>query len=186
MKASDILALLPVMPSDMPQIATSTEPPTRQSLENFQESIQDQAMAITISDPLLGFLGLVLKDSIFQTLSDPATSYTPSADPGNSPNVTSTGAVIAEATRVFIIEQDKYNTYVQIKIILISMITTNCPEKYLSDLKDPITKFHRCTPLELLNHLWTTFGTITSKALTDNWSSMNAQWNPPTPIADLF
>jgi hypothetical protein len=76
-------------------------------------------MALTTSDPLLGFLGLVLKDSIFQTLSNPATSYTPPADPGNSPNVTSTGAVIAEATRVFIIEQDKYNMYVQFKIILI-------------------------------------------------------------------
>jgi hypothetical protein len=153
MKASDILALLPVTPSGMPQIATSTEPLTSQSLKNFQESIQYQAMAITTSDPLLGFLGLVLRDSIFQTLSDPATSYTPPANPGNSPNVTGTGAVIAEATRVFIIKQDKYNTYVQFKIILISMITTNCPEKQLSDLKDPITKFCRCTPLELLDHL---------------------------------
>jgi hypothetical protein len=182
MKASDILALLPVTPSNMPQIATSTEPPTRQSLKNFQESIQDQAMAITTSDPLLSFLGLVLNDSIFQTLSHTATSYTPPADPGNAPNATSTGAVIAEATRVFVMDQDKYNTYVQFKIILNLMITTNCP----SDLKDPITKFCRCTPLELLDHLWTTFGTITSKDLTDNWSLMNAQWNPPTPIADLF
>jgi hypothetical protein len=155
-------------------------------LKNFQESIQDQAMAITTSDPLLGVLGLVLRDSIFQTLSDPATSYIPPANPGSSPNLTGTGAVIAEATRVFIIEQDKYNTYAQFKIILISMITRNCPEKYLSDLKDPITKCRRCTPIELLDHLWTTFGTITSKDLTDNWSSMNAQWNPPTPIADLF
>ena len=66
------------------------------------------------------------------------------------------------------------------------MITTNCPEKYLSDLKDPITKFRRCTPIQLLNHLWSTFGTITSKDLTTNWNMMNAQWNPPTPIADLF
>ena len=186
MKASDILALLPVTPSDMPQIATSTEPPNRQSLKIFQESIQDQAMAITTSDPILGFLGLVLKDTTYQTLSATATSYAPPADPGNAPNATGTAAVIAENTRVFIIEKDKYNTYIQFKIILISMITKNCPEKYLSDLKDPITKFRRCSPLDLLNHLWKTFGTITSKDLTDNWSSMNAQWNPPTPITDLF
>jgi hypothetical protein len=186
MKASDILALLPVKPTDMPQIATSTEPPTRQSLKNFQESIQDQAMAITTSDPILGFLGLVLKDSIFQTLNDTAASYVPPENPGDTPTATGTAAVIAEATRVFAIDQEKYNTYLQFKIILISMITTNCPEKYLSDLKDPITKFCRRSPLELLNHLWTTFGTITSKDLTENWSSMNTQWNPPTPIADLF
>jgi hypothetical protein len=187
MKASDILALLPVKPSDMPQIATSTKHPTRQSLKNFQESIQDQAMAITTSDPLLGFLCLVLKDSIFQTLSNTATSYTHPAHPGNTLNPTGTWTFIAEAKRVFVIDQDKYNTYIQFKIILILMITTNCcPKKYLSDLKDPITKFCRCTPLELLDHLWTTFGTTTSKDLTDNWSTMNAQWNPPTPIADLF
>ncbi len=186
MKASDILALLPVKPSEMPQIATSTEPPTRQSLKIFQESIQDQAMAITTSDPILGFLGLVLKDTVFQTLNATATSYVPPMDPGTAPTATGTAAVITEATRVFVINQDKYNTYVQFKIILISMITTNCPEKYLSDLKDPITKFRRCDPLELLDHLWSTFGTITSKDLTTNWSTMNAQWNPPTPIADLF
>jgi hypothetical protein len=186
MKASHILALLPVTPSDMPQIPTSTEPPNRQSLKTFQESIQDQAMAITTSDPLLGFLGLILKDSIFQTLNATATSYTPPADPSNAPNPTGNATVVAKATRVFVIDKDKYNTCVQFKIILILMITTNCPEKYLSDLKDPITKFRCCTPLELLNHLWTTFGTITSKNLTDNWSSINAQWNPPTPIADLF
>ena len=186
MKASDILALLPVKPSDMPQIATSTEPPTRQSLKNFQESIQDQAMAITTSDPILGFLGLVLQDSTYQTLSASGTSYAAPLDPGPAPSATGSAAVITEATRVFVLEKDEYNTYVQFKIILISMITTNCPEKYLADLKDPITKFRRCTPLQLLAHLWTTFGTITSKDLTNNWSSMNAQWNPPTPIADLF
>ena len=186
MKASDILALLPVKPADMPQIATATEPPNRQSLQRFQESIQDQAMAITTSDPILGFLGLVLQDSIFQTLNATATSYAPPADPGVAPPATGTGAVIAKNTRVFVIDLDKYNTYIQFKIILLSMITTHCPEKYLSNLKDPITKFRRCSPIQLLNHLWSTFGTITSKDLTDNWSAMNAQWNPPTPIADLF
>jgi hypothetical protein len=186
MKASDILALLPVTPSDMPQIATSTEPPNRQSLKLFQESIQDQAMAITTSDPILGFLGLVLKDTTFQTLSATANSYAPPTDPGDAPIAVGTAAIITENTRVFVIEKDKYNTYIQFKIILISMITKNCPEKYLSDLKDPITKFRRCSPLDLLDHLWKTFGTITSKDLTDNWASMNAQWNPPTPIADLF
>jgi hypothetical protein len=186
MKASDILALLPSKSNDMPQIATSTEPPNPQYLQKFQESIQDQAMAITTSDPVLGFLGLFLKDSIFQTLNATAGSYAPPTNPGDSPNATGTAAVITKATQMFVINQDKYNTYLQFKIILISMITTICPKKYLANLKDPITKFCQCSPFDLLNHLWTTFGTITSKDLTDNWSTMNAQWNPPTPIADLF
>jgi hypothetical protein len=186
MKASDILALLPVTPSDMPQIATSTAPPTRQSLKNFQESIQDQAMAITTSDPLSRFPRPSPQRLHLPNPQRPSNLLHTASRSRQLSQRIGTGAVIAEATRIFIIEQDKYNTYVQFKIILISMITTNCPDKYLSDLKDPITKFRRCTPLELLDHLWTTFGTITSKDLTDNWSLMNAQWNPPTPIADLF
>ncbi len=47
MKASDILALLPIKPEAMPKIATSTQEPTRLTLKQFQECIQDQAMAIT-------------------------------------------------------------------------------------------------------------------------------------------
>jgi hypothetical protein len=66
------------------------------------------------------------------------------------------------------------------------MITNNCPDKYLTSLKDPITKFRRCTPLQILQHLWQEYGTITSQDLTANYTTMTAQWNPPTPIADLF
>jgi hypothetical protein len=66
MKASDLLALLPVKPEAMPKIATSIQEPTRLTLKSFQECIQDQAMA-SANEPTLGFLGLVLKDSSYVT-----------------------------------------------------------------------------------------------------------------------
>ena len=65
------------------------------------------------------------------------------------------------------------------------MITNNCPEKYLTVLKQPITKVYQCTPLQLLSHLWNEYGTITSHDLTMNYTQMMAQWNPPNPIEDL-
>jgi hypothetical protein len=188
MKASDILALLPVKLEDMPKIATSTQEPTRQSLKAFQECIQDQAMAITSSDPILGFLGLVIQDSRYITLSATQTSYTPPTDPGAAPPDTAglTAFQISEGVRRYSIERDDFKTFCEFKIILISMITNNCPDKYLTTLKDPITKFRRCTPLQLLQHLWNDYGTITSQDLTANYTKMTAQWNPPTPIEDLF
>jgi hypothetical protein len=66
------------------------------------------------------------------------------------------------------------------------MIVNSCPDKYLTTLKDPITKFCRCTPLQLLQHLCHEYGTISSQDLTSNYTAMTAQWNPPTPIEDLF
>jgi len=69
MKASDIVALLPSKLEDMPKIATPTQEPNRQTLKVFQECIQDQAMAITTSDAILGYLGLVLKEESYITLS---------------------------------------------------------------------------------------------------------------------
>jgi hypothetical protein len=97
MKASDILALLPVKPEAMPKIATSIQEPTRLTLKSFQECIQDQAMAITsANEPTLGFLGLVLKDSSYVTINN-GNSYAHPVDPGLSP-VHATGATAAQIT----------------------------------------------------------------------------------------
>ena len=188
MKASDILALLPFKPEDMPKLATTTKEPNRQSLKAFQECIQDQAMAITTTDPILGFLGLVITDIKYVTLSNTGASFTAPLDPGViPPDPTNLTAVqLAEAIRQYNLARDEFKTYCAFQIILISMITNSCPKKYLTSLKDPITKFRRCTPLALLQHLWTEYGTITSQDLTTNYTRMTAQWNPPTPIEDLF
>jgi len=189
MKASDILALLPVKLEDMPKIATSTQEPTRLSLKAFQECIQDQAMAITsATEPMLGFLGLVLTNTRYITVSNAGASYIAPVDPGASPvhGANATAAQITETSRLFTIQRDHYKTSCEFQVILVSMITNNCPEKYLNALKHPITKFRQCTPIQLLDHLWTEYGTITSHDLTTNYAKMTAQWNPPTPIEDLF
>jgi len=167
----------------MPKIATSTQEPNRQTLKFFQECIQDQAMTIASSDPTLaGYLGLVLKNSSFITLSANATSFVAPRDPGINPTATNnaTAAQIAEALRRFKIEREEYKTFCEFKIILVSMITNSCPEKYLTALKHPITKFRCCTPLALLTHLWKEYETITSQDLTANYARMTAQWMDPS------
>ena len=45
----------------MPEIETTRNKPTREIIKTFQESIQDQAMAITTCDHNLGFLGMILQ-----------------------------------------------------------------------------------------------------------------------------
>ena len=128
-------------------------------------------MAIASSPaPLLGFLGLVLKDSSFITFTNNQASYIPPADPGPAPVhvANATGAQITEVSRLFTIKMEDYKTYREFNIILSLMITYNCPEKYLTSLKHPITKFRQCTPIQLLTYLWNEYGTITSHDLTIN------------------
>ena len=74
----------------------------------------------------------------------------------------------------------------EFRIILISVIIKKCPEKYMTTIKYRITKFCQCGPLNVIYHLYTEYGTITYSNLTANFDCMNARWNPPTPIADLF
>ena len=136
---------------------------------------------------MLGFLGLVLKDASYITINN-GNSYTLPVDPGPGPvhANNATAAQITETSCLFTIARNHYKTYCKFQVILISMITNCCPEKYLTVLKHPITKIRQCTPLQLLNHLWNEYGTITSHDLTMNYAQMTAQWNPPTPIEDLF
>ena len=186
MNPSDILALLPVKPEDMPKIATISNQPTQESIKDFQESIQYQDMYITTCDHNLDLLGMVLQASDF----DPLKNRNPFAlpiYPGTSPvNATGTAAQITEVVRLYKYDKEKFTTYYEFHIILISMITNKCTEKFMVTLKHCITNFCQREPLTIINQLYTDYGTINSSNLTDFFDRMNARWNPPTPIADLF
>ena len=81
MKPANILALIPVKPEDMPEIATIKNKPTRASIKAFQESIQDQSMAITICDHNLDLLRMVLQASDINPLNN-GNPFSPPTDPG--------------------------------------------------------------------------------------------------------
>ena len=150
MNKADILELLPTKAEDMPEIETITNKPTRASIKAFQEIIQDQAKSITTCDHNLGFLGMVLRVSYFDPLNN-RNPFSSPTDPGPSPvNDIVTGAQITEGVRLYRYEKEKFTTYCVFRIILISMITNKCHEKYINILKHRIIKFLQYEPLTLL------------------------------------
>ena len=101
MKPAEILALLTFKPKDIPKMATIKNKPTWASIKAFQESIQDQSIAITTFDHNLSFFGMVLQASYFGPLSN-GNLYTPPIDPGPAPaNAISTSAQITEVVRIY-------------------------------------------------------------------------------------
>ena len=130
MKASDISALLPIKTEAMPKIATFAQEPTRLTLKSFQECNQDQAIAIiSATEPLLGFLGLILKDASYITINN-GNSYILSVVPGPCPEHANNQN---SHSNHFTIAQEHYKTYCKFQVILVSMITNCCL------LKHPIT-----------------------------------------------
>ena len=119
MNPADILALLPVKPEEMTEIATITYQPTWESIKDFQESIQDQSISITTCDHNLVFLGIVIWASYFDTLNN-RKLFAPAIDPGPTAiNATGTANQITGFVHLYKYEKEKPTTYCEFYIILI-------------------------------------------------------------------
>ena len=98
---ADILALIPVKPEDMPEIATRTNKPTRLIIKAFQEIIQDQAMSITPCYHNLGLLGMIIRASYYDPLNN-RNPFAPPIYPGPAPmNATGIATQITKVLRIY-------------------------------------------------------------------------------------
>ena len=146
----------------------------------------DQYMYIATWDHNLGFLGKVLWEPDFDPLNN-RNPFVKPTDPNPAPiNAIVTAAQITEFIPLYKDYREKLTTYCAFCIILITIITNKCTEKYTTTLKHRIYKFCQFEPLTLFADLYTDYIIITSFKLIANLNHMNACWNPPTPIADPF
>ena len=100
-------------------------------------------MSITTCDHKLGFLGMVLQSSYFYPLNNGNPFEPPIYPVPALTNANITASQITEVVRLYKDDKEKSSTCFEFRIILISMITNKCPEKYMTILKHHITKFHQ-------------------------------------------
>ena len=55
-----------------------------------------------------------------------------------------------------------------VKELLHKMIINNVDDKYICELKNARTKYQQVDPIDLMEHLWYTYGRIESSYLTRN------------------
>jgi hypothetical protein len=60
------------------------------------------------------------------------------------------------------------------------------PSRYIEKLSHPTLSLSRVTTLQMLTHLWTTYGQINHVDLLENDERMTAPWNPDDGIDALF
>ena len=83
----NIIRLFPTKSEDMPKISTPGNRPTYTSLRNFQDHLNDNAMAIPFPKNLLGHLGLVLPQDEYKA-ANKNKEWNDPADPGDDPDET--------------------------------------------------------------------------------------------------
>jgi hypothetical protein len=66
------------------------------------------------------------------------------------------------------------------------MILKAVPLTYIKELHDQCLGFAQVTPITILQHLDTSYGTITFDDLTLSLESMHSKWNAEKPIKNLW
>jgi hypothetical protein len=186
--ASDIIAQFPVTTDSMPVIATATSKPTYTTLTTFRNAINTNALSIPSirGGGDLGHLSLVLEPADYLIVSGVA--FTLPAHPGAAAThaAGATASEISETNRQHQILLNEQAVYLNTRQALQKQILAKVHPTYIESLRHPITQFSQVTPLQILTHLWTTYGAVSTEDLSANWTRMNTPWNPPTPIESLY
>jgi hypothetical protein len=128
----------------------------------------------------LTHLGLIVSDASYtliapSTDSGPTLSVSPNA-PGRDPaNTDGTSAHISAARHIWEEDVQTYRTYTSVQQALKKQI-----------FNDDMVGFANISALDMLDHLFTTYGNITAVDLENNFEHMRRAWDPQQPVESLF
>jgi hypothetical protein len=169
-------------------IATSTEEPTYASLKRAQQQLNSHATSIHShgGDGSHGHLALTVSAATYISIT--GTPFQAPVNPTAQPNHPrgSEEAEITELNRQHLVNQKTYRLYQQTDKSLRNQLITAVPLLYIEDLLDDTIGWGNTTCLQLLDHLWETYGTITAVELEANIATMKEPWNTESPIQTVF
>jgi hypothetical protein len=171
----------------LPLVADHSNQPTYASILAARIALNSNATTIASSagGGLHGHLALVMTAVEYLALTGVA-FVAPVAPPALDHIAGATAAQIIEDNRLHKSSTSEFQRYHYTDQALRQQLIAATPEVYIQAVKDPLLGFGRVTTLTILTHLRTTYGEITAEDLEANQLTMAADWNPPTPIEDLF
>jgi hypothetical protein len=191
---STIVASFPF--PELSLIGDATTKPTYHSLLTAQTALNTNAASIdtTHGTGLHGLLVLTMAPTEFAAMINPPNNADADANANANANThpapPNPGALAPDATiaaarhhaeRLF-----HYHTYHSTDKALKKLLLAACPDLYLSAIKHSRTGYATTTTLQMLTHLWSTYGDITPDDLNNNLTTMSQAWHPTTPIETLF
>lgn len=163
--------------------------PTYTTLKVLQKEINQNAMSVKtrFAGGNFGYLALTISEAELLKLTG-GIAYVPPVSPPEVPFhlPTATGPQITETNRQYAQATKEWNTYCAMDKELVNCIVNAVPGDFIAVFEDKDLGYGNTTALELLTHLWTTYGQIESEEMELNRMRMSKPWHFPTPIERLF
>jgi hypothetical protein len=162
---------------------------TRATRKNVQAN--SQAINTHLGGCTLGHLDLIISDASYSiiappTAGEPTLWETPNA-PGRAPSTTDgTAAQISSARHVWEEDVQTYRTYTSVQQALKKQIISVFEPMYLDILNDNMVGYTSISARDMLDHLFETYGNITSVDLEINFEHMRRAWDPHQPVETLL
>jgi hypothetical protein len=165
------------------------ERPTQQLLHHLHREINANAASVHSNrgNGALGHLALVVPEETYLNISN-GVLFEPPVNPGAAPTHAplATGAQISETNRQFLANLTEFRTFIQTEAALKKQLIQAVPLAFISQIQDDLLGFAPITTLEILTHLDTTYGTLTTDDLDRNITQLHKDWNPTEPLETLF
>jgi hypothetical protein len=176
-----------------PVLPTVQGKPDYQTIHAIRKSLQSNSRAIDthLGGGTLGHLGLIVSDASYAMIA-PATDAGPTLwispqAPGRAPsNTDGTAAQISAARHIWEEDIQTYPTYTSVQQDLKKQIISVFEPIYLDVLNDNMVGFANISARDILDHLFSTYGSITAVDLEINFEHMRRAWDPQQPVESLF
>jgi hypothetical protein len=172
---------------ELNRIGKVSAPPTYNTLRKCQSQLNANASAVdtTQGTGLHGLIVLTITTDDFYILTetdeDDDHPHPTPANPGNINPAANTAQARVHDERLY-----HYKLHTTTEKLLKKLLIASTPDIYISKLKHAVTNYATVTTLQLLTHLWETYGTVTAANLDENLKTMSTPWHPSTPIKLLF
>ncbi|MGL5499877.1 MAG: hypothetical protein ACRDCK_01800, partial [Plesiomonas shigelloides] len=172
-------------------------------LTKIDESVQLSALAIrklkkeiyanarsvstTLGGGDLGHLGLTMRDEEYATL-QPANDQHPFVMPDHPalPNYQGTAGEVATQKATYDAAVEEYNTAHSLEKQLKNQLLKAVPHIFTQEIEHQEHGFAMVTTADILEHLLTTYGTLTPDDMDENMLRLQRPWDPDTPIETVF
>ena len=172
-----------------PTIPKQNGLPTYESIKAVHIKLKTNAASVpsNLGGGAHGNLGLILSDTIYHTLT--GHHFVRTAHPGATPVLPEgqpTAALIGELVRQHTAELIAYYETERTDQALKQQVLNAFDDMYTRGLRNTHTGYASVTALQIITHLYTSYGKITSMDLETNDAKMKAPYDSTQPIEVLF
>lgn len=170
-------------------IAEGSADPTFASLQLAQSQLNANARSVHTSagTGLHGHMVLTMQPDIYLATTNNVVHEAPVYPGSRAALLPGMSAILANITSTeFKDNLHAFDLYHDTDKILVKQLIAATPDEHIFALHDEHAGYGNITTLQMLTHLWTTYGLITREELKANLARLNEPWHPTTSIVVFF